>query len=255
MIAQRLLVGTAALVLLGTLTACSGDAEPVAEEPTPTPTPTEVATADPEPEAVVFTMPVDCTTILPQSRLDAFAAQSLELLGGPGSVYGDDYFFEPTPEQLAGGISCVYAQDGVDQSSVLISVAPVSTANRASIIDDLTAQGLNEATTPEGSLTYSQQGDESLRQHYDRVSQVFGVAAAKQALADSGLVIDADNAEDIGVIFGSGVGGPALMSEAISTLQTRGPKSVSPFFIANMLPDTASGQIASSCSTTRSEPA
>jgi beta-ketoacyl-acyl-carrier-protein synthase II len=73
---------------------------------------------------------------------------------------------------------------------------------------------------------------------------VFGVAAAKQALADSGLVIDADNATDIGVIFGSGVGGPALMSEAISTLAEKGPKSVSPFFIANMLPDTASGQIA-----------
>jgi len=73
---------------------------------------------------------------------------------------------------------------------------------------------------------------------------VFGVAAAKQALADSGLEIDADNAEDIGVIFGSGVGGPGLMADAIDTLEKRGPKAVSPFFIANMLPDTASGQIA-----------
>jgi len=73
---------------------------------------------------------------------------------------------------------------------------------------------------------------------------VFGVAAAKQALADSGLEINADNAEDIGVIFGSGVGGPGLMADAIDTLEKRGPKAVSPFFIANMLPDTASGQIA-----------
>ncbi len=73
---------------------------------------------------------------------------------------------------------------------------------------------------------------------------VFGVAAAKQALADSGLVIDADNAEEVGVIFGSGVGGPRLMQDAIETLEQRGPKAVSPFFIANMLPDTASGQIA-----------
>ena len=162
MIAQRLLVGTAAFVLLGTLTACAPEAEPVAEEPTPTPTPTVVETTEPEPETLVFTMPVDCTTILPQSRLDAFAAQSLQLLGGPGSVYGDDYFFEPTPEQMAGGISCVFAQDGVDLSSILISVAPVSTVNRATIIDDLTSQGLNEATTPEGALTYSQQGDEGL---------------------------------------------------------------------------------------------
>jgi beta-ketoacyl-acyl-carrier-protein synthase II len=73
---------------------------------------------------------------------------------------------------------------------------------------------------------------------------VFGVAAAKQAVADAGLVIDASNAEDIGVIFGSGVGGPALMQDAMATLANKGPKSVSPFFIANMLPDTASGQIA-----------
>jgi 3-oxoacyl-(acyl-carrier-protein) synthase len=73
---------------------------------------------------------------------------------------------------------------------------------------------------------------------------VFGVAAAKQAMADSGLEIGPHNDEEIGVIFGSGVGGPALMSEAISVFTEKGPKSVSPFFIANMLPDTASGQIA-----------
>ena len=162
MIAQRLLAGTAALVLIGGLSACAPETEPVAEEPTPEPTPTVVETIEPEPVDLAFTMPVDCTTILPAARVEALAAQNLELLGGPGSVYGDDYFFDPTPEQLAGGISCVYAQDGVDLSSLLISVAPVSPANRARIIDDLTAQSLNEATTAEGALTYGQQGDESL---------------------------------------------------------------------------------------------
>jgi 3-oxoacyl-[acyl-carrier-protein] synthase II len=73
---------------------------------------------------------------------------------------------------------------------------------------------------------------------------VFGVAAAKMAMTDSGLEVTADNSYDLGVVFGSGVGGPGLMAEAVDTLSTRGPKSVSPFFIANMLPDTASGQIA-----------
>ena len=73
---------------------------------------------------------------------------------------------------------------------------------------------------------------------------VFGVAAAKQALADSGLEIDEEMAEEVGVIFGSGVGGPGLMADAMETLATKGSKGVSPFFIANMLPDTASGQIA-----------
>jgi len=72
---------------------------------------------------------------------------------------------------------------------------------------------------------------------------VFGVAAAKQAATDAGLVIDESNADEVGVVFGSGVGGPGLMADAIETMKTR-PRSVSPFFIANMLPDTASGQIA-----------
>lgn len=192
MIAQRLIVGTAALVLVGTLTACAPEAEPVAEEPTPTPTPTVVETTEPEPEDLLFTMPVDCTTILPQSRLDAFASQSLQLLGGPGSVYGDDYFFDPTPEQLAGGISCVFAQDGVDLSSILISVAPVSTVNRGTIIADLTSQGLNEATTAEGAFTYSQQGDEGLAPAiYNIVTQESWISVI------------------------SGLGGPAFYDEAV----------------------------------------
>jgi 3-oxoacyl-[acyl-carrier-protein] synthase II len=72
----------------------------------------------------------------------------------------------------------------------------------------------------------------------------FGVAAASQALEDSGLVVDQSNRDDIGVIFGSGAGGPYLMMENKITWDTKGARAVSPFFIANMLPDTASGQIA-----------
>lgn len=162
MFAPRLLAATAALTLVASLAACAPAEETVAEEPTVEPTPTETTTPEPEETRLVFTMPADCTTILPQSRLDAFAAQNMTLLGGPGSLYGDEYFFDPTPEQLAGGISCVFAQEGVDLSSLLISVAPISTATRAGIVNDLTAQGLNEATTPDGAITYSQQGDEGV---------------------------------------------------------------------------------------------
>ena len=73
---------------------------------------------------------------------------------------------------------------------------------------------------------------------------VLGVAAAKMALADSGLEISDENRDDIGVIFGSGGGGPQLIMDAKEAWDTRGARTVSPFFIANMLPDTASGQIA-----------
>ena len=46
----------------------------------------------------------------------------------------------------------------------------------------------------------------------DRRNVVMGVATAKQALADSGLEVTDANRDEIGVIFGSGVGGPELSS-------------------------------------------
>jgi 3-oxoacyl-[acyl-carrier-protein] synthase II len=76
------------------------------------------------------------------------------------------------------------------------------------------------------------------------INVVFGVAAAKQALTDSGLAVTSENRDDIGIIFGSGAGGPKLMMDNVAIWQNKGARLVSPFFIANMLPDTASGQIA-----------
>ncbi len=72
----------------------------------------------------------------------------------------------------------------------------------------------------------------------------FGVAAAKQALADSGIEVTPDNRDDIGIIFASGAGEPKLMMDNKQIWDTKGARLVSPFFIANMLVDTASGQIA-----------
>lgn len=161
MFAHRLLTGSAVVALVIALSACAAEEEPVAEPETPEPVPTVVESETPEPTPLAFVMPADCTTILPQERLDSFAEQNLELLGGPGSVYGDDYFFDPTPEQFIGGISCVYAEDGTDLSSLLVSVAPISAATRAGVVNDLAAQGLNEATTDDGAVTYGQFGDEA----------------------------------------------------------------------------------------------
>jgi 3-oxoacyl-[acyl-carrier-protein] synthase II len=72
----------------------------------------------------------------------------------------------------------------------------------------------------------------------------FGVAAGKQALADSGFEITDENREDVGVVFGSGAGGQQLMIEAWINLHEKGPRSVPPTFIANALVDSASGMIA-----------
>jgi 3-oxoacyl-[acyl-carrier-protein] synthase II len=75
-------------------------------------------------------------------------------------------------------------------------------------------------------------------------SMWYGVAAAKQAVADAGLEITDQNREDVGVVFGSGAGGQNLMIDNWRTLLDRGPDRVSPTFIANGLVDSTSGMIA-----------
>jgi beta-ketoacyl-acyl-carrier-protein synthase II len=72
----------------------------------------------------------------------------------------------------------------------------------------------------------------------------YGVAAAKQAVADAGLEITDANREDIGVVFGTGAGGQTLMLENWLVLQEKGPGRVAPTFIANGLVDSTSGMIA-----------
>jgi beta-ketoacyl-acyl-carrier-protein synthase II len=72
----------------------------------------------------------------------------------------------------------------------------------------------------------------------------FGVAAAKQALADSGFELTDENRTEVGVIFGSGAGGQALMIDNWNALHERGHRTVAPTFIANALVDSCSGMIA-----------
>ncbi len=73
--------------------------------------------------------------------------------------------------------------------------------------------------------------------------QQFAVVAADEALADSGLVIDETNAERVGVIVGSGIGGLSTMEEQAAVLAERGPSRVSPTLVPMMIVDLAAGQI------------
>lgn len=136
--------------------------EPTVEpsvEPTPEPEPVDTPEPTPEPE-LVFEMPADCTEILPASRVATLEAQGLQLLGGPGSLYGNEYFGDQTPEQLIGGMSCVWGQEGVGLSTILFSVAPLNAASRASTVNDLVAQGYITFPREDSSLAYGILGDE-----------------------------------------------------------------------------------------------
>jgi 3-oxoacyl-[acyl-carrier-protein] synthase II len=74
----------------------------------------------------------------------------------------------------------------------------------------------------------------------DRFSQ-FGVSAAKQALADAGLVINELNAEQVGVIIGSGIGGIKVLEDQQTIYLNRGPDRCSPFMIPMMIANMAAG--------------
>ena len=71
----------------------------------------------------------------------------------------------------------------------------------------------------------------------------FAMAAACQALADSGIAGTLD-AERVGVYLGSGIGGIATFMAEHSKLLNRGPRRVSPYFIPMMIPNMASSMIA-----------
>lgn len=71
----------------------------------------------------------------------------------------------------------------------------------------------------------------------------YGVYAATQAVADSGLIIDERNAERVGVIWGSGIGGIATHEQQHSVLMEKGPKRISPFLVPMMIVDMAAGMI------------
>ncbi|MGL4519999.1 MAG: beta-ketoacyl-ACP synthase II [Phocaeicola sp.] len=74
----------------------------------------------------------------------------------------------------------------------------------------------------------------------------YAIAAAKEAVTDSGMDIEKEDLNRIGVIYGVGIGGIHTFEEEVGnyvlTKDTVGPK-FNPFFIPKMIADIASGQI------------
>jgi 3-oxoacyl-[acyl-carrier-protein] synthase II len=73
---------------------------------------------------------------------------------------------------------------------------------------------------------------------------VFGLAAAEQAVEDSGWKPqDEEGLNRTGVMIGAGIGGLQTIYETSLVLKERGPRRVSPFFIPSALINLASGQV------------
>ena len=71
----------------------------------------------------------------------------------------------------------------------------------------------------------------------------YGIAAGTQALRDSGIEVSEANAERIGVMVGSGIGGLPMIEDTGAELLARGPRRISPFFVPGSIINMISGHL------------
>ena len=71
----------------------------------------------------------------------------------------------------------------------------------------------------------------------------YALAAGMMAIKNSQLTIDESNADRVGVLVGSGLGGLSTIEKYYDILQKHGPKKISPFFIPMLIVNLAPGQI------------
>lgn len=71
----------------------------------------------------------------------------------------------------------------------------------------------------------------------------FAIAASDMAIKDSGLKITPENAERVGVIIGSGMGGLPMIEHYHQVLLEKGHRRISPFFIPMIIINLAAGQV------------
>ncbi|MCJ7769655.1 MAG: beta-ketoacyl-ACP synthase II [Dehalococcoidales bacterium] len=78
--------------------------------------------------------------------------------------------------------------------------------------------------------------------HTDRFAQL-AIAAAHQALEQSGIKIDSENQNNIGSIIGSAIGGLTTLFTQMKVFLEKGPDRVSPFLTPMMIADIAAAQV------------
>ena len=71
----------------------------------------------------------------------------------------------------------------------------------------------------------------------------YGLAAAKMAMDDAGLVVTEQNAERIGVNVGSGIGGLPMIEDTVREMIAKGPRRISPFFVPGSIINMVAGMI------------
>lgn len=142
------------------LAGCSPEEE-VVEEPVEE---TEETEAPVDPASLRFVPPADCTTLLPESAVADLESRGIQLVRGPGSPSAEAIYVEgQTPEELVGGLSCLFAVPGEEDTgiTIILSAAAVDQSMRPAVIDAFLDEGLNVGQTNDGQgLTYWRWGDD-----------------------------------------------------------------------------------------------
>ncbi len=76
----------------------------------------------------------------------------------------------------------------------------------------------------------------------DKFAQ-YAIASARQAFSDSGLDLEKEDRERIGVLIGSGIGSLFTIEEEHKVMLSKGPSKMSPFLIPMLIVNAASGQV------------
>ncbi len=71
----------------------------------------------------------------------------------------------------------------------------------------------------------------------------YAIASSVQAVENAGLDIRNEQAERIGVVFGSGIGGIQTFENQHEAYRKDGPRRISPLFVPMMIPDMSAGQV------------
>jgi len=88
----------------------------------------------------------------------------------------------------------------------------------------------------------SGQIDRKELRHLDLFAQ-FAMIAAFEAVADSGINFELCDPDRCGSIIGSGIGGMYVFEDQVRTIDARGPRRMSPFFIPMMISDILAGHV------------
>ena len=72
----------------------------------------------------------------------------------------------------------------------------------------------------------------------------FSIYATEQALQDAGFNTEKRLGADVGIVFGTGIGGIAATEDAVRTYDKRGPSRINPLAITQLMPNSSTGQVA-----------